>query len=810
MEQPTERLASANRALAWRAAPTLAWVVLLVAVGYYLGALIGFRLRFPSSGISFFWPPTAVLTAALLLASPRGWGALLTGAFVAHAIAHAQNGLPVQTWTVQFLANALQSVVTAYLVRRYSDPHRPFRDLQRAGAFIVCACVIGPSVASLVVAFVYVTQGWAASFVNAWTARTVSNAIAALTLVPPIVMGLPYLWSRPPLPPARRVVELGLILSGLLLAHSLVQDIGRRDSLALSLALYAPAPFLLWATVRFGGLGLSGTVLIATLLTISSALRGEGAFGSESPLEAVVGVQLFVAITTVPLILIAGLLEQNRREHGALVEMERQNSAILRAMPDLLFVQTRDGTYVQHYARDRSDLLVPPQAFLGKNMRDVLPPDLAAKFADAFTTVTSGEPSVVEYELIVGGALHQYEARFTALGGDRVLSIVRDITARRRSEEALREARQRYGLATAAGGIGVWDVNLGTGEATVEGGLEKLLGYDEGEIGQTLGAWMRLISREDVDEAYTRLMAYATGANPQLEAEYRMVCKDGSVKWILFKGALVDRVEGKATRVTGTYADMTLRRQTEDALKHANDALVRMGRVSALSELSASIAHELNQPLAAIASNANACLRWLAADAPDADFGGALRDVVSDSFRASGIVQRTREMFANRSVQKTTVDVKSVIRDVVDLTGTRLQKSAVRLDVDLDEQVPIVEADVIQIKQVVLNLVLNAIDSLLDVHDRPRILRIASKGRDGGVLVTVWDNGPGFRSPDLDRLFEPFYTTKADGVGIGLAISRSIVDAHSGAMWAETNPSGGATFSFTLPAYADVPDAKVV
>ncbi len=800
MGELAQRLSYAPRDVAWRAAPKLLPAAALVAAGYYLGALVGFRLRFPASGISFFWPPTAVLTAALLLTAPRAWGALLTGAFVAHAVAHSQNGVALLAWPLQFLANALQAVLAAYLVRRYSNPLRPFANLQRAGAFIVGAGIVAPALASVVAASLYVSLGWASSFANAWSARAVSNAIASLTLVPPIVMVWPYLWARPKLPAGRRVFEFAVLFASILAAHALVRQVGRNDSMGLTLALYAPAPFLLWATVRFGGLGLSVALLTTTLLTIFSALRGEGAFGSETPLEAVVGVQLFVAITAVPLILIAGLLEQNRDEHRALVEMEHQNSATLRALPDLIFVQTRDGVYLQHYARNPSDLLVPPDTFLGRNMREILPPHMVEKFAPAFQTVTADEPSVVEYSLSINGDLRQYEARFIGLDGDRVLSVVRDITERRRSEDALREARQRYAMTTAAGGIGVWDIDIATGQATVEGGLAALLGYTEAEVGGQLVDWERLVAPADVDEVRSRFMAYTSGASPTLEVEYRVICKDGSVRWILTRGALVDRVEGTATRVTGTYTDITARRHTEDALKQANDALVRMGRVSALAELSASIAHELNQPLTAIASNANACIRWLASAAPDADLRGALKDVVSDSHRASQIVRRTKEMFSNGSVQKSSVDLNGIIRDVIALTGTRLRKGGVRLEAELDDDLPAVEADGVQIKQVVLNLVLNAVDAMIEVHERPRVLRIASMSHEKGALVTVRDSGSGFRPGDAERVFEPFYTTKADGIGIGLAVSRSIVDAHGGSLWAASNATGGATFQFTLPA----------
>ena len=672
MDGLAQRLSYVPWAARWRAIPHPFVVAVVVAVGYYLGALVGFHLRFPSSGISFFWPPTAVLTAALLLAPTNTWVPMLAGAFVAHAVAHAQYGVPIAAWPIQFLANAAQALLAALLVRRYSDPRQPFGDLRRASAYIIGACVIAPTLASLVSAYVYVRLGWASDFGSAWSARTVSNAIATLTLVPPIVMVWPYPGTHPVPPRTRRAVEFLVLLVALLAAHVFVGRLDDRSALSLSLALYAPAPFLLWATVRFGGLGLSITLLATALLAIGTALGGQGAFASETPLEAIVGVQFFVAVTAVPMILIAGLLSQTRNEHRALLEMERQNSATLRAIPDLMFLQSRDGTFLQHYARDEGALLAPPSLFLGRNMREILPPDLAERFAAAFETVTADEPHVVEYPLLMDGTTRQFEARIIGLDRDRVLTVVRDITARRHAE---------------------------------------------------------------------------------------------------------------------------------DALKQANDALVRMGRVSALAELSATIAHELNQPLTAIVSNANACLRWIASDSPDADLHGALKDVVSDSLRASQIVRRTKEMFANRPVRKPIVDLNEVARDVLDLAEARLRKVGVQLETDLDPGLPAVAADVVQIKQVVLNLVLNAADAMTDVHDRARVLRIAT-GRAGTcVTMAVRDSGIGFSPADAKRLFEAFYTTKADGIGVGLAISLSIAEAHGGTLLAEINPAGGASFHFSLPVW---------
>jgi PAS domain S-box-containing protein len=785
----------APRRIAWRSA---VWVpATAVALGYYFGALLGFAWRFPGSGISFFWPPTAVLTAAFLLNPPRTWGWLLAGAFGAHAVAHFQNGVPMTAWPVQFAANATQAMLSAWLVRRFSDATRPFGDLHRALAFMVCACIIGPAVASVIPLHVYVSMGWSRDAFHAWRLRSVSNGLGALVLVPAIVMIWDWLRSRPTGVPAWRVAEFVLVFAGLVGSHSVVEYVDHHAALTVALALYAPAPFLLWATVRFGGVGLSLALLCTTLLTGSSAMQG-GAFAGSTPGDAILGVQLFLSTMAVPLILIAGLLEQNQTEHCSLVEMEQQNSATLRALPDLMFVQSRDGVYLKHYTSTNSELLVSPDFFLGRNMRDILPPDVTALFEPAFKTVTSDEPSVVEYTLEINGTPRHYEARLIGLDDDRVLSIVRDITDRRRSEGALLEAQRRYALATAVGGMGVWHLDVASQTVQIEGGLLASLGYAENEVGDGAADWRALLSPDDVGDVESRLNAHISGTNPAFEAEFRMIAKDGSVIWIHSRGAVVVGPDGTVNRVTGTYVDITERREAEDALKHANDAMVRMGRVTALAELTASIAHELNQPLAAIATNANTCLRWMDSAASEGDLRGALKDLVTDSRRAGQIVRRTREMFANRPVSRAPTDLNGVIRSVVDLARTRLQDAGVQWQLDLDESLPVIEADRVQVQQVVMNLVLNAVDAMQG-RPRRRILFMQSRAHDKGGLVSVRDTGPGLSASEAEQVFEPFYTTKPDGIGIGLAISRSIVEAHGGSIWASTEAGRGATFSFTLP-----------
>ena len=770
---------------------------LSVAVAYYVGCLAGFTLRFPNSGISFFWPPTAVLTAALILVRSRSWSRVLAAALAAHALAHTLDGVAATVWPVLFLGNTVQAVVAALVVRRYSGPEVMFADLHKTLVFIVGAGFIAPALASLVPASIYVALGWATDFVTAWRTRTVSNAIATLTIVPSLVVAIRHMrneWRQ--VPP--RLLEYLVLLAGVTVVHAAVESVAGTNSFGLVM-LYAPVPFLLWATIRFGASGLSFALLWASLMLIWSTLRGQGPFSAASPADAVVGVQLLIVVTAVPMLLIAGLLEQNRREHRALVEAEQQNSAILRALPDSIFLQNRDGVYLQQFARARGDSGVIRSSFLGKNMRDMLPPEVSEAFEQAFKGAAGDGPSVVEFGRVVHGETRRYEGRFVGLDDDRVLSIVRDITERWRSEEALRETQQRYALATSAGGVGVWEVDIDNGTVLLEGDLYAMLGYTEEEIGPRLVDWRHLVHPADRQRLHGQLSAFMSGASPTFETECRITHKDGSERWIASKGAITDTVGNVPNRARGTYTDITDRKESARALSEANDALVRTGRIAAMAELTATVAHELNQPLTAIATNASACLRWLDADVSSDVFRGALTDVLHDSRRASHILRRTQEMFTNRPVQKRALDLGEVVRDVLELAEPRLRQHDVHLVFALAGSPLPVLADAVQMQQVLLNLIVNGVDAMQYVSGRPRELRISSRRCRRVAVISVRDSGTGMQADTATRVFEPFFTTKPTGTGMGLAISRSIVSGHGGRMWLVANVDAGTTFRFTIP-----------
>ncbi|MEY9586313.1 sensor histidine kinase [Sinorhizobium fredii] len=246
--------------------------------------------------------------------------------------------------------------------------------------------------------------------------------------------------------------------------------------------------------------------------------------------------------------------------------------------------------------------------------------------------------------------------------------------------------------------------------------------------------------------------------------------------------------------------DIDDRRRAEAALQAANDRLARASQVASLVELSASIAHEVNQPIAAALANAQAALRWLRRDPPDlAEVREALDDVVKDGTRAGNVIDRIRSLFKNAPPSLENLDITDALSEIVALSRGKALKNGVFLQVQLSEGLPTVRGDRVQLQQVMLNLITNAIEAMSDVDDGNRNLRITAGRDDDNVFVSVQDSGPGLTQVTLERVFEPFYTTKPTGLGVGLSICRSIIEAHKGGLWATNAAKGGAVFSFTVP-----------
>ena len=283
---------------------------------------------------------------------------------------------------------------------------------------------------------------------------------------------------------------------------------------------------------------------------------------------------------------------------------------------------------------------------------------------------------------------------------------------------------------------------------------------------------------------------------------FRIVTPRGEVKHIRGMARVIEQIAGRPLFI-GALQDVTESKVAEEALNQARSELAHVSRVTTLNALTASIAHEVNQPLSGVVSNASACLRWLATDAPDLkEIREAVRDIVRDGKRAAEVIARIRALATKRTTPREKLDLNETIREVLAIVGDEAKRKSVMIRTQFEDDVLPILGDRVQLQQVMLNLFVNGLEAMSSVSERARELEITTRNIDAGqAQVTVADSGTGLDPNTIGRIFDPFYTTKPTGMGMGLSISRSILQSHGGRLWAAPNDGPGTSFHFTLPKY---------
>jgi len=650
---------------------------LLVFAAYYLGAKIGFALTFRPHPVSVLWPPNSILLAALLLTPVRIWWVLLLAAFPAHLAAQLQSNVPPTMILCWFISNSCEALIGAGCVRYLIDRPVRFDRLRNVGIFCFFAAFLGPFLSSFLdAAFVVINHWGQDSYWQVWRIRFTSNVLTALTLVPFIVSwsaeGIAWLGKIR----RSRFLEAGFLLLGLLSVNTIA--FYKFAPTADSALLYLPLPFLIWAAVRFGSRGASAAICTVGFLAIWSAGHGYGPFSTRSAEENALSIQMFLIVMSVPLMLLAAVIEE-----------------------------------------------------------------------------------------------------------------------RSKGETTLREREERISLAAESADLAFWTINFERKESWMSDNGRAIFNFgpDEPLSRELFLSRVHPEDRNAVDEA----IESARASSQTFEFEYRLLRPDGETRWLISRGRYGYNDRGGIRELIGVAIDVTAQVKANLQLRLQREEMAHLSRVSSMGELTASLAHELNQPLSAIASNAAAGRRFLTQGSPEPKmFEELLADVAADARRASDIIHGIHDFVRKREGTRRLVNLNEIIQEVLRLLHSDLLGRATFVEKQLDPSLPSVDADPVQLQQVLLNLLMNSLEAMHLTSTEKRRILISTKCEADSVVTSVRDYGSGLPEEDMDKVFTHFYSTKPNGMGMGLTIVRSIIEAHGGKLWAE-NVDEGARFFFALP-----------
>jgi signal transduction histidine kinase len=655
--------------------------VLIVAVAYYVGAEIAFLIGTLSDKIfAPFWPPNIVLFCALLVTSPQQWWIYILAALPAHTVAELGVGMPASQLLVAFVTNCAVAVVNAFAVQRLLVEPPWFGTIAKTIIYVMITGFLSPAFCALGGAFVQILGGGSMEDYGLFWARWyASNALGSLTLGPIAMIYLSRKESSP-IRPARPVLEAALIAITLVAACLIAfADMPRIASGYLPLLLYLPLPIIVWAAMRFGAKGASGTILLLSLVLIWRTLNGPSLFDIGSPETNVFALQLFLIALSPPILLLGAAVEETRR-----------------------------------------------------------------------------------------------------------------------AERATREREELISFAAASSHVGLWQYDLSTGAFWATDYCRTLFGLPR-SAHLDLDALLSRVHSDDSITATQALRSAISRAEP-IDVEFRAQ-GDADTRWIAARARPIRGADGKPVSMSGAFSDVTSRKVAEAEADVQRQEIAHLMRVSMLGELSGGLAHELTQPLTSILSNAQAGKMLLAKGGKAlSEISNILDDIISEDERAGAVIHRLRGLLKKGDVRYEKVDMNELIASTLQLLHSEMIDRRLSVSFENAVNLPAIRGDPVQLQQTLLNLLMNAMDAADSVAPPRRIISVSTATTDdSGVEVRIYDRGIGLPPMKEGEIFQPFFTTKKRGLGLGLSICTSIIKLHGGTLSLQNNAREGATALFRLP-----------